>query len=70
MERLRPDIVIHRLSGERESSSLIAPKWSLHKGSVQMAIEEEFEMTIDDDELVPDHFRSVGNLITFVVERL
>jgi len=30
------------------------------------AIEEEFELTIDDDELVPDHFRSIGNLITFI----
>jgi acyl carrier protein len=34
------------------------------------AIEEEFELTIDDDELVPDHFRSMGNLITFIERRL
>jgi acyl carrier protein len=34
------------------------------------AIEEEFELTIDDDELVPDHFRFIGNLITFIECRL
>jgi acyl carrier protein len=35
-----------------------------------VAIEEEFELTIDDDELAPDHFRSIGNLITFIEQRL
>lgn len=32
-------------------------------------IEDEFELTIDDDELLPEHFRFVGNLITFIEER-
>ena len=34
-----------------------------------MGIEEEFELTIDDDELAPEHFRSIGNLITFIERR-
>jgi len=34
------------------------------------AIEEEFELTIDDDELAPHHFGSVGNVISFIEERL
>jgi acyl carrier protein len=35
-----------------------------------VAIEEEFELTIDDDELAPEHFRSIGTLITFIEQRL
>ena len=30
------------------------------------AIEKEFDVTIDDDDLAPEQFRSVGNLITFI----
>lgn len=33
------------------------------------AIEEKFELIIDDDELVSDYFRTLGNLITFIEER-
>lgn len=43
LERLRPDILVHRLSGDREASSLIAPKWGLHKGTVLKEIEEQFK---------------------------
>lgn len=42
IERLRPDILIHRLLGDRDEKSLIAPKWALHKGTVIKAIEDEF----------------------------
>lgn len=42
IERLRPDITIHRLMGDREENSLIYPKWGLHKGTVINAIEDEF----------------------------
>jgi radical SAM protein (TIGR01212 family) len=42
MERLRPDIMIHRLAGDRDAESLLAPAWGAHKGTVQKAIEEEF----------------------------
>lgn len=42
LERLRPDILIHRLHGDREESTLVAPLWGLHKGTVQKAIEDEF----------------------------
>jgi radical SAM protein (TIGR01212 family) len=42
MERLRPDIIIHRLAGDRDTESLVAPAWGAHKGTVQNAIEDEF----------------------------
>lgn len=42
MERLRPDILIHRLLGDTSVSALIAPGWGLHKGTVLKAIEDEF----------------------------
>ncbi len=34
------------------------------------AIEEEFGLTLDGNELKPDHFGTVGSLVTFVQERL
>jgi len=43
IERLRPDITIHRLSGDRDPASLLAPSWSLHKGTVIKAIQDEFQ---------------------------
>ncbi len=42
LERLRGDILIHRLSGDRGRETLIAPAWGLHKGTVIKAIEDEF----------------------------
>ncbi len=42
IERLRPDIIIHRLMGDRMEDSLLLPKWGLHKGTVLQAIEDEF----------------------------
>jgi radical SAM protein (TIGR01212 family) len=46
IERLRPDILIHRLMGDRPADSLIKPKWGLHKGTVIKAIEDEFEKRV------------------------
>ena len=43
IERLRQDILIHRLMGDRSEDTLIAPKWGLHKGTVLNAIDEEFK---------------------------
>jgi radical SAM protein (TIGR01212 family) len=43
IERLRPDIIIHRLMGDREESTLVAPLWGIHKGTVLNSIESEFE---------------------------
>ena len=43
IERLNPDISVHRLSADRDIDSLIAPVWGLHKGSVQKGIEDELE---------------------------
>ncbi|MDY6935618.1 MAG: TIGR01212 family radical SAM protein [Spirochaetota bacterium] len=42
IERLRPDIIIHRLLGDRDEATLVAPLWGLHKGTVIKAIEDEF----------------------------
>jgi uncharacterized protein len=42
LERLRPDILIHRLLGDRSASSLVAPKWGMQKGTVLKAIDDEF----------------------------
>jgi len=33
-----------------------------------VALEEEFGLTIDDDDLLPDHFQTLGGLITFLEE--
>ena len=42
IERLRHDILIHRLIGDKDENNLIAPRWSLHKGTVIKEIESEF----------------------------
>jgi radical SAM protein (TIGR01212 family) len=42
LERLRPDILIHRLLGDRPVDTLVAPRWATHKGTVLRAVEEEF----------------------------
>lgn len=43
IERLRPDILIHRLTGDRAINTLIEPKWGLQKGTVVQAIHDEFK---------------------------
>jgi len=43
IERLRPDIIIHRLMGDRDMESLIAPRWSINKGTILQGIEDEFK---------------------------
>jgi len=43
IERLRPDIILHRLMGDRESGTLVSPLWSLRKGTVIQSIEDEFK---------------------------
>lgn len=42
LERIRPDIIIHRLLGDRHIESLVAPAWGSHKGTVLREIEDEF----------------------------
>ena len=46
IERLRPDILVHRLLGDRNKKSLCAPLWGQHKGTVIKAIEDEFERRV------------------------
>ena len=43
LERTKKNVVVHRLTGDRDASTLIAPLWGLHKGSIQKAINDEFE---------------------------
>ena len=42
IERIPPDVLIHRLMGDREENTLVAPRWGLFKGTVHKAIEDEF----------------------------
>jgi hypothetical protein len=42
IERISPEILIHRLMGDREEKTLVAPRWGMHKGTVLKAIEDEF----------------------------
>lgn len=42
IERLRPDITIHRLAGDSPEDKLLAPAWGLHKGTVLQAVIDEF----------------------------
>lgn len=42
LERLRPDILVHRLLGDRAPATLVAPAWGLHKGTVLGALDREF----------------------------
>lgn len=32
------------------------------------ALEEEFELAVDDNDLLPDHFQTLGTLVTFLFE--
>jgi radical SAM protein (TIGR01212 family) len=43
LERLRPEMVIHRLSGDAPPDYLVAPQWCLDKPSLLRAIHEELE---------------------------
>lgn len=42
IERLRTDIIIHRLTGDRNEETLVAPRWGMHKGTVLRDIEDAF----------------------------
>lgn len=42
LERLRPDILIHRLSADRDENTLIAPLWGNRKGSIIKEIDRQF----------------------------
>lgn len=43
IERLSPDIVIHRVTGDGPKSLLIAPEWSLHKRNVLNTLHREMK---------------------------
>ncbi|MBX3421712.1 MAG: TIGR01212 family radical SAM protein [Pirellulaceae bacterium] len=43
LERLPPQMVIERISGDAPPKNLIAPQWSLHKGSIKDALLATFQ---------------------------
>ena len=43
LERLSPEIVVHRLTGDCDKDSLVAPLWSLEKGKVINAIRHKMK---------------------------
>jgi len=43
LEKVSPEIVIHRLFGSSGEKYLIAPKWDLHKSVIQQQILDEFK---------------------------
>jgi hypothetical protein len=43
LERLNPEIVVHRLTGETYRAITIAPEWSINKMAVHNAIYKELE---------------------------
>ncbi len=42
LERLRPDIVIHRLMGDHPEDGLVVPRWGLHKGTILRDVDTAF----------------------------
>ena len=38
--------------------------------SIVIAVEQQFNVTIDDEELQPTHFVTVGALVTFIQQKL
>ena len=43
VERLAPEQVLHRLTGDAEPQDLLAPRWSLDKNDVRAALEAELQ---------------------------
>jgi radical SAM superfamily enzyme len=43
LERLPPEITIHRLTGDAPAEDLIAPLWTLDKHAVLNGIQKEFK---------------------------
>jgi radical SAM protein (TIGR01212 family) len=41
VERLRPDQVLHRLTGDSPPEALLAPRWDVHKNEIRGALEAE-----------------------------
>ncbi len=43
LKRLRPDIIIHRITGDPPKDSFVAPEWATHKKIVLNAIERKLK---------------------------
>lgn len=43
VERLRPDQVLHRITGDAAEAELLAPRWDVHKNEVRSALAAELE---------------------------
>jgi len=44
VERLAPDQVLHRLTGDSPSEKLLAPRWSVHKNEIRERLEAELAL--------------------------
>ena len=43
MVNLRPDLIIHRISGDAPKDILVAPSWNAHKMWILHGFEKRFE---------------------------
>lgn len=43
VERLRPDQVLHRLTGDAAQAELLAPRWEVHKNEIRSRLARELE---------------------------
>jgi radical SAM protein (TIGR01212 family) len=43
VERLRPDQVLHRITGDAPAAALLAPRWEVHKNAIRRGLETELE---------------------------
>jgi radical SAM protein (TIGR01212 family) len=43
VERLRPEQVLHRITGDAADEELLAPRWDVHKNEIRRALELELE---------------------------
>ncbi len=60
LERTRPDILVHRLMADRSEDLLVAPSWSIHKGTVLNAIDTEFSRRQTHQGFLADCPRAAG----------
>ena len=71
---LREKLQLNRATGPvGEETGLLGQGFGLDSIEilqVVVAVEAEFGLTVDDDELRPEHFLTVGDLVTFIQRRL
>ena len=71
--RLRELVPLSRDGALKESDGLLGRGIgidSVEALELVAAMETEFGITVRDDELLPEHFETVGTFVTFVEQRL